>query len=89
MKKEEVYISHVMFPWESFADVRIREEREKQNGGSRWTDEFRLEVRQNIERYAAMEDIALRNFNLNDIYKMIPYHYRDELFKGVCFPVWD
>ena len=88
MKKEEDYISPVMFRWESFAAAGIREEREKQNGGARWTDEFRSEVRQNIERYAAMENVALRNFNLNDIYKLTPYHYRDELFKGIYFPVW-
>jgi hypothetical protein len=40
-KKEEVYISHVLFPWETFAAQAEREQRERENGGARWTDEFR------------------------------------------------
>lgn len=89
MKKAEIYISNVKFPWETFSDVNNREEREKQNGGSRWTDEFKSEVRKNIIRYAGMENEAIRNSNLNDIYKLTPFHFRNELFKGIVFPIWD
>lgn len=89
MKKKEVYITHVMFPWETFADVGIREEREMKNDGARWTEEFKGEVRENIERYAAMENEALRNSCLNDVYRLIPFHFRIELFMGIVFPVWN
>ena len=44
-KKEEIFISHVLFPWETFAAQAEREQRERKNGGARWTDEFRKEVR--------------------------------------------
>lgn len=86
---QEILISHVLFPWETFKDQREREQREKENGGIRWTEEFRKEIRQNIVRYSEMENQALRNSNLNEVYKMIPCHFRNELFKGVTFPIWN
>ena len=51
-KKEEIFISHVLFPWETFAAQAERELRERKNGGARWTESFRKEVRENILRYA-------------------------------------
>lgn len=51
-KKEEIFISHVLFPWETFAAQAEREQRERKNGGARWTESFRKEVRENILRYA-------------------------------------
>lgn len=89
MKKEQVCISHVLFPWETFQTQGQREERECANGGTRWTEEFKNEVRDNILRYAGMEDLALRNSLLNDIYKLVPFHFKQELFQGVSFSVWD
>ncbi len=89
MKKEQVFISHVLFPWESFQAQGQREERERTNGGVRWTEEFNKEVRDNILRYASMKDPALRNSLLNDVYKIVPFHFRTELFQGVVFPIWD
>lgn len=89
MKKEQVYISHVLFPWETFQAQRQREERELANGGARWTKEFREEIRSNILRYCNIEDLALRNSCLNDVYKLVPFHFRTELFQGVYFPIWD
>lgn len=87
VKKEQAYITHVLFPWETFQAQGKREERERANDGSRWTEEFKKEVRSNILRYANMEDLALRNSNLNDVYKLVPFHFRTELFKGVYFPI--
>lgn len=89
MKKEQIYISHVLFPWETFQEQGQREERERANGGARWTEKFKKEVRDNILGYANMKDPALRNSLLNDVYKMVPFHFRTELFKGVHFPIWD
>lgn len=89
MKKEQVYISHFLFPWETFQAQGKREDRERANGGTRWTEEFKEEVRSNILIYASMEDLALRNSNLNDVYKLVPFHFRKELFAGVYFPIWD
>lgn len=99
-KKEEVYISHVLFPWETFAAQAEREQRERENGGARWTDEFRKEVRENILRYANTEffssekhehaeimNRAMRNTSLNEVYRLVPYHFRSELFAGVYFPI--
>ncbi len=56
MKKEQIYISHVLFPWETFEKQGQREKRERENGGIRWTKEFKREVRENIVRYANMEN---------------------------------
>ena len=67
-KKEEIYISHVLFPWETFAEQAEREQRERENGGARWTDEFRKEIRENILRYANTENAAIRNSSLNEVY---------------------
>ena len=102
-KKEEIFISHVLFPWETFAAQAEREQRERKNGGARWTDEFRKEVRKNILRYANTEffspdkygehagimNKAMRNSNLNELYRLVPYHFRSELFAGVSFPLWE
>lgn len=88
-EKKLVYISHVLFPWETFQAQGERETRELANDGTRWTEEFKAEVRSNILRYAEMEDLVLRNSGLNDVYKHTPFHFRDELFSGVLFPVWD
>lgn len=89
MKKYQVYITHVLFPWETFQAQWQREEMERSNGGARWTKEFKEEVRNNILRYANIEDPALRNSNLNDVFKLVPCHFRTELFAGVYFPIWD
>lgn len=88
-KKEEIYISHVLFPWETFAEQAEREQRERENGGARWTDEFRKEIRENILRYANTENAAIRNSSLNEVYRLVPYHFRSELFAGVYFPIWE
>lgn len=102
-KKEEIYISHVLFPWETFAAQAEREQRERANGGARWTDEFRKEVRENILRYAntifyseekygehaEIMNKAMRNSSLNEAYRLVPYHFRSELFAGVSFPIWE
>lgn len=92
--KPEVYISHVLFPWETFSQKGERERREIENGGARWTDEFMVEVRRHIEEYAAIDttdygNLALRNTLLNDVYKMVPFHFRDELFSGILFPIFE
>ncbi len=100
-KKDEVYITHVLFPWETFAQQGERERREIENDGARWTEEFIAEVRKHIEEYAAIDtrsnsdpiknhgNLALRNSLLNDVYKMVPFHFRDELFSGISFPIFD
>lgn len=88
-KKEEIFISHVLFPWETFAAQGEREERERNNGGIRWTEEFLAEIRENVLRYADITDKAVRNSNLNDTYWLVPHHFRDEIFAGVSFPIWD
>ncbi len=89
MKKEQIYISHVLFPWETFEKQGQREKRERKNGGIRWTKEFKREVRENIVRYANMEDQAIRNSSLNEVYRLVPIHFRSELFEGVSFPIWE
>ena len=89
MKKEHVYISNVLFPWETFQAQGEREERERANNGARWTEEFRQEVRSHILEYANKKDLALRNLLLNDVYQMVPFHFRTELYQGVLFPIWD
>ena len=92
-KKEEIFISHVLFPWETFAAQAEREQR----------DEFRKEVRKNILRYAnttffpeekygkhaGIMNKAMRNSSLNEVYRLVPYHFRSELFAGVSFPLWE
>lgn len=102
-KKEEIYISHVLFPWETFAAQAEREQRERKNGGARWTESFRKEVRENILRYANTEffspdkygehagimNKAMRNSTLNELYRLVPFHFRSELFAGVSFPLWE
>ncbi len=88
-KKEEIFISHIRFPWETFAAQAEREQRERENGGARWTTEFREEIRENILRYANMENAAMRNSSLNEVYRLVPYHFRSELFAGVYFPIWE
>lgn len=102
MKKEEIYITHVLFPWETFAAQGERERRERENGGDRWTDEFLEEVRENVLRYAnervfSPEEFehadfmneALRSSNLNDVYRLVPRHLRAKVFDGVSFRVVD
>lgn len=88
IRKQEISISHVLFPWETFEAQGKRESLEKSNGGVRWTEDFRKEVRVNVLRYAAMENEAVRNSCLNDVYKLVPCHFRNELFQGVYFPIW-
>lgn len=44
-KTENVYITHVLFPWETFAAQSEREARERASGGDRWTEDFLREVR--------------------------------------------
>lgn len=51
-KTENVYITHVLFPWETFAAQSEREARERASGGDRWTENFLREVRENVLRYA-------------------------------------
>lgn len=87
--KNDVYVSHVLFPWETFRAQAEREAREVKDDGTRWSDEFRAEIRVNIERYAALDNRALRNSLLNEVWRMVPVHFRRELFAGVCFPIWD
>lgn len=102
MKKEEVFISHVLFPWETFADQAKREQREIENGGARWTEEFLQEVRENVLRYAnepffspkeyKHADImnkSMRNSSLNDVYNLVPFHFRERIFEGIYFPIFD
>ena len=99
-KQGEVYISHVLFPWETFAEQREREERERENGGDRWTEDFLQEVREHVLRYANEEvfspaeheyaefmNKSLRSSNLNDVYKLVPFHFRARVFSGVSFTV--
>lgn len=103
MKKQEtVYISHVLFPWETFAAQAEREERERANGGTRWTEEFLQEIRENVLRYAteqffspeefegaAIMNKAMRNSSLNDVYYLVPLHFRKKIFEGISFPIFD
>ena len=49
-KTENVYITHVLFPWETFAAQSEREARERASGGDRWTEDFLREVRENVLR---------------------------------------
>lgn len=83
-KQETDCISHVLFPWETFAAQAEREERERANGGERWTEEFLQESRENVLRYATeqvftpeeFEGAAImnkteRNSNLSDVYYFI------------------
>lgn len=86
-KKEEIFISHVLFPWETFAAQAEREQRERKNGGARWTESFRKEVRENILRYAnttffpeekyekhaGIMNKAMRNSSLNEVYRLVVY----------------
>ena len=101
-KKEEIYISHVLFPWETFAAQAERERRERENGGARWTEEFLQEVRENVLRYANeaffsraefehadFMNKAMRNSSLNDVYNIVPFHFRKRIFEGVYFPIFD
>ena len=93
-KRPDIFISHVMFPWENFQAQKERDQRERKNGGKRWTEEFQREVRGHILRYSAIPTkgdyakLALRNSCLNDVYRLVPYHYRKELFQGVYFPIF-
>lgn len=89
MKRKGIYISHVLFPWETFAAQAEREQRELENDGARWTDEFLEEVRENVLRYANETNLALRNCSLNDIYRLVPFHFRNKIFSGVYFPIFD
>lgn len=43
-KTENVYITHVLFPWETFAAQSEREARERASGGDRWTEDFLREA---------------------------------------------
>lgn len=87
-KKQDVCISHILFPWETFEEQKEREKREKENNGSRWTDEFCKEVREHILRYSKLEEVALRSASLYEIYKLVPVHLRGELFNGISLPMW-
>ena len=51
-KTENVYITHVLFPWETFAAQSEREARD-------------------------------------DVYRLVPLHFREEVFAGVSFPIWN
>lgn len=87
-KNKEIHITHVLFPWENFCEQAERENHEKKNGGTRWTDEFCKTVRTNVLRYSELEDIALRSASLYEVYVLVPFHLRSEIFAGVSLPVW-
>lgn len=89
MKEDNIYFSGIRFPWETFAMQAEREERERANDDERWTDEFLAEVRQNILRYAGETEQAIGNSCLNEVYMLAPFHFRNELFSGVDFPIWN
>lgn len=55
-KTENVYITHVLFPWETFAAQSEREARERASGGDRWTEDFLREVR---EKRSAIRERAV------------------------------
>lgn len=82
-------ISHVLFPWETFAEQGEREKRELEANGARWTPEFRKIVRGHILRYADMKIPAIRSSCLNEVYRLTPIHFRGELFSGVSFPLFE
>lgn len=99
--KKAVYISHVLFPWETFAAQAEREQREQENDGVRWTDDFKREVREHIlnyanesffssekYKYAHVMNQMLRNGLLNDVYRLVPIHFRKELFAGISFKIF-
>ena len=101
-KTENVYITHVLFPWETFAAQSEREARERASGGDRWTEDFLREVRENVLRYAnepffppdefkhaEFMNTSMRNSCLNDVYRLVPLHFREEVFAGVSFPIWN
>lgn len=101
-KTENVYITHVLFPWETFAAQSEREARERASGGDRWTEDFLREVRENVLRYAnepffppdefkhaGFMNTSMRNSCLNDVYRLVPLHFREEVFAGVSFPIWN
>ena len=101
-KAENVYITHVLFPWETFAAQSEREARERASGGDRWTEDFLREVRENVLRYAnepffppdefkhaEFMNTSMRNSCLNDVYRLVPLHFREEVFAGVSFPIWN
>lgn len=67
-KTENVYITHVLFPWETFAAQSEREAR---------------------ERAAEFMNTSMRNSCLNDVYRLVPLHFREEVFAGVSFPIWN
>ena len=48
-----------------------------------------IEKNRTFLRYADITDKAMRNSNLNDTYWLVPHHFRDEIFAGVSFPIWD
>lgn len=101
-KTENVYITHALFPWETFAAQSEREARERASGGDRWTEDFLREVRENVLRYAnepffppdefkhaEFMNTSMRNSCLNDVYRLVPLHFREEVFAGVSFPIWN
>lgn len=101
-KTENVYITHVLFPWETFAAQSEREARERASGGDRWTEDFLREVRENVLRYAnepffppdefkraEFMNTSMRNSCLNDVYRLVPLHFHEEVFAGVSFPIWN
>ena len=101
-KTENVYITHVLFPWETLAAQSEREARERASGGDRWTEDFLREVRENVLRYAnepffppdefkhaEFMNTSMRNSCLNDVYSLVPLHFREEVFAGVSFPIWN
>lgn len=87
MKKQEtVYISHVLFPWETFAAQAEREERERMNGGTRWTEEFLQEIRENVLRYATEQFFSPEEYEGADIMnKAINRMIRRQFPKGTDF----
>jgi hypothetical protein len=32
---------------------------------------------------------SMRNSCLNDVYRLVPLHFREEVFAGVSFPIWN
>ena len=84
-KTENVYITHVLFPWETFAAQSEREARERASGGDYWTEDF---LRDEF-KHAGFMNTSMRNSCLNDVYRLVPLHFREEVFAGVSFPIWN
>lgn len=82
---DDFRLPSVLFPWESFKDQAEREARETANDNRRWTEEFLLEVKQKVNEYEADLDAGWVErtcavSNLNDVYRIVPYHFRGKVF---------